>query len=364
MKKIVVFVNSMEAAGGKERVVANLVNNWAREYQITLLVKDYGKSFYKLESGVEIQTLNVPLVLDMNNRKQRVISLFKNLVNSRNKLKQHLSLNKYDYIYVTTPYNALEIYLAGRKYLKKLVVSEHASIYSYNKFYQYIKKIVYPKAYRISVPTTMDTGLYRKKGYKAEYIPHLSTFGAVSKNKLNSKRVINIGRLTADKQQLLLLQIWSNLSKKNMLNDWKLTIVGKGEEENNLLDFIKMNKLKQSVEIVPPQANVEEIYRSASLFAFTSRNEGFGMVLLEAMSFGIPCISFDCPSGPRDIIKNNINGKLIKDFNIKEYENQLSFLLNERIEYLEELGNKAFYTVQNWNNNEIISLWKNIFREG
>ena len=84
----------------------------------------------------------------------------------------------------------------------------------------YIKKLkewLYPRLKAISVPTTMDTQIYREKGYNAYYIPHMTTFDKIVDNSLRSHRVINIGRLTKDKQQIMLLDIWKAFNKKIFL---------------------------------------------------------------------------------------------------------------------------------------------------
>ncbi|MEI7884117.1 MAG: glycosyltransferase family 4 protein [Clostridia bacterium] len=362
MVKILVFTNSMEAAGGIERVIANLVNCWCDKYDITLLVKDSAVSFYKINQNIKVESLNVPLFLNMKSRLQRLISLMINFVKTNSKLKKYLSSSQYDYIYVASPFNAMEVSLISKACRKQLVISEHGSKLAYNLFYQWIKKIIYPKAYCISVPTKMDTKLYSKEGCSAVYIPHLSTFQVKEKNSLNSKTVINIGRLTADKQQLMLLEIWNSLNKKDQLNGWKLRIIGKGEEESRLLNYIKMNKLEKHVEIFPPQLDIGKIYQQASLFALSSKFEGFGMVLLEAMSFGIPCISFDCPSGPRDIIEDGINGKLVPCYSIEIYECQLAELLINENNLIKKLGDNAFSTAFNWDNKKILEIWNEVFK--
>ncbi len=360
--KILMFLNSMNPAGGIERVVANLANNLSEDYEITILVKDEATSFYELKDTINVISLNVPLKLNMNSRIQRLFSLIINLLITNNRLKTYTRSFVFDYIYVTSPFNALEVFLCGKCNARKLVISEHGSKFAYNKIYRFLKKKLYPKAYKISVPTTMDTYSYINEGSDAVYIPHLSTFSVVPGNNLNSKIVLNIGRLTSDKQQLILLEIWNELRKENRLNGWKLKIIGKGEEEVNLRNFIYCNNLQDCVEISPPVKDVGKLYIDASLFAFTSKFEGFGMVLLEAMSFGLPCISFDCPSGPRDLIEHKLNGVLIKPYDYEEYKNELSLLLNDRNDYLTSLGNEARLFALNWNNENITNKWKEIFR--
>ncbi|MFE4714639.1 glycosyltransferase family 4 protein [Paenibacillus sp. NPDC056722] len=362
MKKILIFINSMQPAGGIERVVANLANSFSEKYEVTVLVKDDVNSFYELNTNVKIDSLDTPLQLNMNMRIQRLYSLIINLFKGNISLRAYINSGDFDYIYVTSPFNALEIFLSGREHLRKLIISEHGSKFAYNKIYKILKKYLYPKSYVISVPTTMDTKAYIKEGSNAIYIPHLSTFPVVHRNNLNSKVVLNIGRLTSDKQQLLLLKIWNELEKEKMLNGWKLRIVGKGEEEVSLKKYIESNNLQNCVEILPPTKSVDTFYKEASLFAFTSKFEGFGMVLLEAMSFGIPCISFDCPSGPRDLIVHKKNGVLIQPYDVEEYKREMAILLNDKSYYLKSLGENAQLTAEEWCNEDIMNKWDKVLR--
>lgn len=309
MKTIVVYINTMNASGGIERVVSNLLKIWTDNYSVILLVKDDGKSYYSIPEGVKIISINTPLVLNMNNRLNRVITVAKNAFLSVGKLKKIFDNNDFDYLYTVTPINSLECYIASRKTVEKMVVSEHASAFAVNGIYQRIKRFLYPKVYCVSVPNSMDCNIYKRWKCNTVYIPHPLTFRKNDINNMTNKIALNVGRYTSDKRQELLIRCWAKIKNKN---GWQLWIVGEGEEKNNLEKLIDELDLKNSVVLKPATKNIESIYRKASLFLFTSRMEGFGMVLLEAMSFGIPCISFDCPSGPRDIIKNNKNGFLIK----------------------------------------------------
>lgn len=362
MKKVLVYINSMAPAGGIERVVANLFNELSKDVKITLLTKDNKKSFYYLEPNIETQSLNNYLKLDLNCSKlSRIFSIIKNILVGNIKLRRKLKEINPDYIYVVSPLEALEVLIAKTKY-QKLLISEHGSKFGYNKIYNFIKKIVYPKAYKLIVPSTMDTDLYIKDGYPAIYIPHLNTFKNNKQNTLEKKIVLNIGRYTDDKRQDILIDIWNELYKSENIKEWELHIVGKGENEKKLRDKIEEYKLKEVIKLLPPKQNVNEYFEEASIFAFTSRYEGFGMVLLEAMSFGIPCISFDCPSGPRDIISNDINGYLIENNNVESYKERLLKLIkNEK--KLNSFGFQAYKFSNNWNNKEIKNEWLKLIKE-
>ena len=360
-KKLLVYVNSMNTLGGIERVIANLTSALADFYDITILVKDEPISAYKLDSRVIMDTINAKLIMNMDSRIQRILSVPANILKSKKVLKKWLKVHRdFDYVYTAFPTNAVEMYFADKKMRNKIVASEHASYYAYNSVYKKMKEWLYPRLKAISVPTTMDTVIYQKLGYKAIYIPHLTTYSKTTDNDLNSKRIINVGRLTSDKQQLMLLDIWKKVNDKIPNHEYKLQIIGSGEEENNLKNKIIDLNLN-NVELIPHTPNIVNYYKNAELFAFTSKMEGFGMVLLEAMSYGVPCISFDCPSGPRDMVVDEENGYLIECYDVDTYANKICRYICLSDNEKRSLSNSALRTIEEWNNASIIQKWIQLF---
>ena len=360
MKTIVIFIKSMAAPGGIERVISNLIDVWHKKYHIVLLVKDKEKkSFYNLPADIDCISIEEPLRLNMNSRGQRVVAVASNLLKSHVKLKKVLRNINFDYIYTTTSMNGLEVYLANPNYRNKMVVSEHASAFAVNKIYQQVKRFLYPKVYCVSVPNQMDCLVYKKWGCNTKYIPHLVPFKVNERNKLDSKVVLNVGRYTADKRQRELIEIWSKVKDKN---GWVLWIVGSGEEKNNLENAIDEYGVRESVKLIPHTNFIEEIYRKSSLFVLTSRMEGFGMVLLEAMAFGIPCLSYDCPSGPRDVIKDQYNGRLVENGNKYQFSTILQAYLNLPDFEKQQYGQHAIETVDKWDNDAIVGQWDEVFK--
>lgn len=359
MKRIVIYLDSMKASGGKERVVANLLKMWSLKYYVIVVTKDDGTSFYNCPKNIEWISLESPTAVGMSCRRtQRIITSGISMIKAIKKLKIYLKTIHYDYLYTTTPLNSFEAFIAMKNPQKQLVVSEHASINAFNNLYSKMKKFVYPKAYCISVPNKMDTEEYLKWGCNAKYVKHIVTYEAVHKNKLCSKIMLNVGRLTDDKQQDKLIDMWYKVENKN---GWVLWIVGDGENREILEKKIETLCITNSVKLIPATNQIDSIYKQAACFAFTSRCEGFGMVLLETMSFGIPCISYDCPSGPRDIIKDNVNGYLIENQNEKAFIEALSKIVIMEQGDLHRLGDGAFSTVKNWNNELIAQEWDDIY---
>ena len=160
----------------------------------------------------------------------------------------------------------------------------------------------------------------------------------------------------------MLLDIWKEFNKKFPQNEYLLQIIGSGEEKENIINYIEGNKIK-NVELIPHTSKIEEYYREAELFVFTSKMEGFGMVLLEAMSYGIPCISFDCPSGPRDIINNEVNGFLVPCYDKSKFSNYIYKYVTSNQSIKENFSRGAKETIIQWDNNEIINKWVDVFRK-
>lgn len=360
MKKILMYVNSMNMFGGIERVISNLSSKFSESYEVSILVKDNPISVYHLNGNVGIESINTELIMDMKSRGKRIWNVLINIIKSRNALKKYLKTHSYDYVYTAVPANGFEFYLADKRYRKKIIASEHASYYAYNMMYKKIKEWLYPRLKMISVPTTMDYKIYRDLGYNVTYIPHINTFDVIHNNSLKSKRIINVGRLTADKQQLLLLDIWELVEKRIPGHGWILQIIGSGEEEKDLKRKIEALKLC-NVEMIPHTSNINCYYQDAELFVFTSKMEGFGMVLLEAMSYGIPCISFDCPSGPRDIIRHGKNGYLVECYNKEIFANWICEYITFTDDIKRQLSNGAINTINQWNNDKIVNQWIDIF---
>lgn len=358
MKKVLIYFNSLQPSGGIERVIATLSNKLTVNYQVTVLVKDEPISFYPLNDKIKILSLNNPLTMDMDSQLSRILTVCKSFIKTYQSLKVFLSKNQYDYYYVGHPLNALEFHLA-RGIDNKTVLTEHGSHTAYNTIYKKIKNWLYTKAKAYVVPTKTDTKLYEGMKFPAVYIPHFRSELEYENAKRQNKTILTVGRFTAVKQQLILLNVWNEIVKQHPNVDWKLQIAGSGELQDDMEAFIAQHNLSHTVQILPPIREVDKYYKSASFFVLTSSSEGFGMVLLEAISFGLPCISFDCPSGPRDMITNDVNGMLIEQNNQLQLKNAMIKLMDDEIK-LNIMGENAYKDSFNWADDVVLNKWINI----
>ena len=120
---------------------------------------------------------------------------------------------------------------------------------------------------------------------------------------------------------------------------WELVIVGDGTERPLVEEAVRKHNL-QRVRLIGKTPDVSEYYKDSRIFVFTSAFEGFGLVLIEGLCFGLPEVSFDCPCGPDEIIEDGKNGFVIKDFNKALFAQKLAELMeNERMQ--EEFSHRS-----------------------
>ncbi|WP_035300124.1 MULTISPECIES: glycosyltransferase [Acinetobacter] len=358
MKKILIYFTSMTPAGGIERVISTLANHFSSFMEVTILLKDSTYSHYYLDKRIKVISLNSDINLDMNSRFKRVFQTAFNLFESTAKLRKFLSMNNYDIYYLAHPVNVLEFHLA-HGINEDVIITEHGGINAYNFVYKKIKKILYVKSRCYVVPTSSDTKVYKDLNFPVEYIPHFKSKLNYVRSDLSKKVVLSIGRITEAKRQWIMIDLWDKIVNENNIREWELHLVGNGNLKDQLNNKIITLGLQAYVKILPPVQDVDVYYKNSSIFMLTSHSEGFGMVLLEAISFGLPCISYDCPSGPRDIVENNVNGYLIPmdDFDALKIAT-LSLLKSP--EMVNQLAEGAYNTSLNWNDEVILNKWKKI----
>jgi glycosyltransferase involved in cell wall biosynthesis len=177
---------------------------------------------------------------------------------------------------------------------------------------------------------------------------------------LNNKKVIAVGKQGIQKGFDRLLHSWKIVHYNHP--DWELSIYGKHEPKANLVSLAKQLKIENSVSFYEPVKNIEEKFLESSIFAFSSRFEGFGMVLIEAMACGVPCVSFDCPCGPSSIIKENKDGFLVANGDTVAFAEKLLELI-QNDEKRKLMGSAAKENGKRYLPEIIMSQWDTLFKE-
>ena len=206
--------------------------------------------------------------------------------------------------------------------------------------------------------THEDKKFWIRYAKRIEVIPNMLTIIPQKVIDYQSKRVIAAGRYVYQKGFDLLLEAWHLIDKSH--NDWHLYIYGNGERNpyQQIVDKFDMN---HNVHLMPATNDIAEEFSKSSIFVMSSRFEGFGLVLAEAMSCGLPCISFDCPHGPRDIITNEYDGILVEKENIEAFAKSIERLMGN-ITLRQTMGEKSAKSITRYSPDIIMDQWEILFR--
>lgn len=191
-------------------------------------------------------------------------------------------------------------------------------------------------------------------------IPNPTPFYPEESSTCESHKAICVGRLNEQKGYEYLIDAWAIVSKR--YPDWILNAYGSGEIKEQLQMRIDEKGVSNSLILNEPTSDIIDKYLESSIYIMSSRFEGFPMVLLEAMSCGLPCVSFDCPNGAKDIIEDGRNGFLVGYLNVEQLADNICKLIeNESLR--KEMSNHAREDVKHYLPTEIMKLWERLFSD-
>ena len=178
------------------------------------------------------------------------------------------------------------------------------------------------------------------------------------KKQSTNNRIIAVGRLDYEKGFDRLISAFSIISKQ--IPQWHLDIFGEGGEKKKLLSLISSYSLDDQIKISKPTPNIYKEYIESDFCVVSSYYEGWGLVILEAMSCGTPCVSFNCKYGPGDIIEHHVNGLLAEDGNIHDLAYNILWMCNHNKER-SEMGRNARIHSTNYRIDKIMPMWIKLF---
>ena len=187
-------------------------------------------------------------------------------------------------------------------------------------------------------------------------IPNPKTIAHQSRSFLNTKVVMAAGRLVPEKGFNLLLIAWAQVHSFNQ--GWRLRIVGSGPEERLLKSQAQALQVAEFVDFIPHSDDMSRQYETASIFVCSSLFEGFGLVLVEAKSFGLPIVSFDCDCGPSAIVRDGIDGVLVPKEDVGSLAISLRSLI-ENEQLMQKYGQSA-YDDRRFDLENIVPAWEQI----
>ena len=270
----------------------------------------------------------------------------------------------------------IEYTLVGDYYIPNLTITKQEKIilnkygrdktikihqeHTYNVNLQYIKKLNYLQNINYIMPVSKSILLkYKDKiTINMKYIPlTLDYYPNKSEiSDLNNNNLISIGRLENEKAMDELIYIMNGLTKNN--KNVLLNIYGDGSNHQKLESLINEFKLEKNIKLwgFKPKKEIQDALKQSTLYLMTSKEESFGLVLIEAMSFGVPCIAYSSAEGAKEIIKPN-TGYLIDNRDRKEYINQIENYLKYSIREKQEMGRNARKNINTYKFDTVKREW-------
>lgn len=391
--KICFITTTIFNLGGVQRVVSVLASELSKNNKVDIICtnKEFkiNREMYNLNSNV-----NISFNKELLNKKltNKVICKISQKLNSStgifNKLNMvdmltniyypseiqdnfitYLNLQKYDLVIGVEGYYSLLLGIIGNKLNAKTIGWQHNSYdaYLHNKDQYYwnqdklFKKYI-PMLDKYVVLTNDDKDKYKEQlEIDCEVIYNPLSFESHVKSSCSERNIIFVGRLLEVQKGLdLLIEAFSIVHKTK--KEWDLKIVGDGIDKENLISNINKHNLQDNVLLIGKCDNVKEHYLYSSIFVSTSRWEGFGLAITEAMECGLPVVAFD-NSGPKEIInKPNINGILVENHDADKLANEIIKLIEDE-EKRKNMSLESIKRAKDFKAENIIKKWNEIIEE-
>lgn len=314
---ILLFAKSIRNSAGIERMTVSLANGlYAQGFQVSILVcgEDTG-SFYSVDSGVSIYTLGC----SFENRFRAARSFRKIL----KKLVPDILVN------VAVPMGQVSLLgMLGMRKRPRVVAWEHFHLFAGSRFGYMFRLLSAVCCDYTVVLTDRDRLSYPR--FLQKRIRRIYNFTVLDPGNFpfsRNKIVLSVGRLEPQKGYDLLLPVWKEVVTR--VEGWKLRIIGNGSMKRYLAYQAESLGISETVEFLPATSEVVEYYRDSPVYVMSSRYEGLGMVLLEAKRCGMACVSYDCPNGPEEVIRDGIDGYVVPLGNSSAMVECLVKLLND-----------------------------------
>lgn len=347
----ILFVISSLSHGGAERVLVNIANHLSLKHEVIIATFANTPSFYPLDKNVK------HITLDLMKPSRTIIETFLNTFKRLRILSRTIKTVNPDVIISFMIHTNILSILAAKLTTRKIIIAERVAYSFYtNCLTLMVRRVIYPWCDYLVTQTLHDAKNYNfVQNVTTIYNPIVIPSLPLENQK--EKIILAVGRLDKQKGFDKLIKAYSSLPK----NDWKLWIVGEGQERSSLEKQISELKM-QNIKLMGVQKNIFDYYSRASIFVLSSEKEGFPNALLEAMSFGCACISFDCPYGPREIITDKINGILIKNQNVEQLAQAIHTLINDT-SIRQTISKEAIKVRQKYAIKHILEKWEEIIEE-
>lgn len=356
--KIAFLMGGLDSNGGIGRVVSIISDKMVSYHDVSVVTYfpyNENENLYSLNKDIDIQSLNA------------TSSMKKFLLQGGiRKLRDIVRREGYDYLIACGVLYYPITVLACVRTSTKSVCWEHSNANNRadHGFQMLCRKIGAKHSDAVVTITKQDYEMYKERYHPVSlyqiYNPVDERIKYGYQANHNPKKIISVGRLTYQKNYPLLLRVAKEVLDKHP--DWSWDIYGEGEEKKEITNNIREKGLEGKVVLKGQVNNLYERYKDYSFYVITSRYEGFGMALLEASRAGLPIISFDVECGPREIIKDDVNGYLVKELDENGMIQRVNYLCDHREKCL-ELSTNILKSNNPFDADQIIKAWTQLFEQ-
>lgn len=295
--KILIVCDRLDVKGGLEKLVCLLARHFVSQgHEVAFLLRyDFsGVPAYDLPDGVSVTSARCP---EGKGLVSKMMMMWRFLAVSR----RVMSSFRPDRILLNGANVSVLTLLGSPEMAERCICCDHNHFHSVSSAWRALRRIVYPRTRAVVSLTEKDLENYRSLNSRALRIYNPADVEADWAPALDAGNVLAVGRLTHQKGFDLLLDAWKSFIAR--VPGWTLTIVGEGEQGDMLKARIAEYGLSKSVRLQPFSDDIASFYKTASIFVLSSRFEGFCLVMIEAMACGVPCVAFDCPTGPSEVLR-------------------------------------------------------------
>lgn len=311
MKTILIICDSLEEKGGVEKIVTLQANHYiASGFSVYILTryKIFKNIAYELNDRINV----ISYSWDMKSFGLKKIINFNGFIKW---IKKQVNLIDPDVIQTHGLNVGVLSIIGANKKRNKIIACDHNHYENANKLWSLLRKITYKKINTVISLTKEDLPKFLSINPNSICIYNPVSLNNIKFGYSKNKIALAIGRYTKQKGFDILIDAWHIVH--NYHPDWKLKIVGDGEEKSAYEKKIYDYGLSEIIELCPPKSNIIEEYNNSNVFILSSRYEGFCLVLIEAMTVGLPVISFACKTGPKEVVING-SGILVEPENKNE----------------------------------------------
>jgi glycosyltransferase involved in cell wall biosynthesis len=364
--RLVFLIHSL-STGGAERVTANLANHWANKGWAITIITIAGRShdYYKLVPS--IKRVSLDLANDSTGFVSAILGNLRRLFLIRSAIKQ--AQPDVAIAMMTQSNILLSMSTLG---LRKVITigSErtHPPQMPLSRAWEALRRHWYGRLTAI-VSLTTESGEWLRTNTSGRHIvtipnsvpwPFPSQDPVVPVALTMRKILLAVGRLSEEKGFHTLIDCFANLAERHL--EWDLVILGEGRQRSELEALIERTGLDSRIRLVGQVGNVGDWYQIADLYVMCSRFEGFPNTLAEAMAHGVPSVSFDCDTGPRDIIRHELDGLLIESANAHDLQIALERLMGDD-DLRHDYASRATEARHRFSTAVTVEKWERLFLE-